>query len=266
MNDPDWSYHHYTTYDNPHIPREEIEQMKAEMDEDSFAQEIMGEFRKMTGLIYKDFKRETHMVDIPRLKYELYIYQSFGLWLCHKTAIGYFAINPNGTEIYMYDGLYLSGLTENQIADVIKTKDAGKAINNPVADSAQPMSIQQLQELGVFFNPVEKGPDSVKNGIVKVAELLRVRADTGKPTLMFNKNLTWVADEFEKYRWMENKSADNVIKEVPYKVNDDAMDMIRYFAMSYRKKLTLVHSPDETDYLITVSTNMEDKSTTLKPC
>ena len=247
MNDPDWSYHHYTTYDNPHIPREEIEQMKAEMDEDSFAQEIMGEFRKMTGLIYKDFKRETHMVDIPDLNMNYTFTRALDFGYAHKTAIGYFAINPNGTEIYMYDGLYLSGLTENQIADVIKTKDAGKAINNPVADSAQPMSIQQLQELGVFFNPVEKGPDSVKNGIVKVAELLRVRADTGKPTLMFNKNLTWVADEFEKYRWMENKSADNVIKEVPYKVNDDAMDMIRYFAMSYRKEIDSGSLPDETD-------------------
>ena len=108
-------------------------------------------------------------------------------------------------------------------------------INNPVADSAQPMSIEQLNQLGVTFNPVEKGPDSVKNGIVKVAELLKVRADTGKPTLMFNKSLTWIADEFEQYRWIENKSSDNAIKESPFKVNDDAMDAIRYFAMSYKK-------------------------------
>jgi hypothetical protein len=51
---------------------------------------------------------------------------------------------------------------------------------------------------------------------------------------MFNKNLTWIADEFEQYRWTESKT-DGVIKEVPYKVNDDAMDMIRYFCMSYNK-------------------------------
>jgi len=52
---------------------------------------------------------------------------------------------------------------------------------------------------------------------------------------MFNKNLTWIADEFENYRWMENKSADGAIKEVPLKRDDDAMDAIRYFAMSYDK-------------------------------
>jgi hypothetical protein len=91
--------------------------------------------------------------------------------------------------------------------------------------------------MGVSFSPVDKEKDSVKNGIVRVAELLKIRADTGKPTLMFNKHLTWIADEFERYKWMENKSADNEIKEVPYKANDDAMDCIRYFAMNYRKKM-----------------------------
>ena len=233
--DNDWSYHHYTTYDNPHIPREEIEQMKFEMDEDSFAQEIMGEFKKMSGLIYKDFKRDIHMVDIPNLDYNYTFTRALDFGYGHKTALVYFAISSSGDAIYGFDGLYQSGLVESQIAGVVKTKDSGHIITNAVADSAQPMSIEQLREYGVSFNPVEKGPDSVKNGIVKVAELLRVRADTGRPTLMFNKNLTWIADEFEQYRWMESKQ-DGVIKEVPYKANDDAMDAIRYFAMNYHKQ------------------------------
>lgn len=233
--DNDWSYYHYTTYDNPYIPRDEIESMKKEMDSDSFAQEILGEFRKMSGLIYKDFHRDIHMVDIPDLNYNYTFTRALDFGFAHKTALIYFAINSDGTAIYAYDGLYQTGLTETQIADICKIKDSGRAITNPVADSAQPMSIEQLNQLGVSFSPVEKGSDSVKNGIVKVAELLKVRADTGKPTLMFNKGLTWIADEFEKYRWLENRSADNSIKEVPYKVEDDAMDAIRYFAMSYKK-------------------------------
>lgn len=233
--DPDYQYFHYTSYDNPYLDHAELDKVKLEMTEDAFAQEFMGEFRKMTGLVYKEFNRDVHLVEIPRLDHNWTYTRSLDFGFAHKTALGYFAISPTGKEIYMYDGLYLDGLTENQIADVIKTKDAGRVITNPVADSAQPMAIAQLQELGVFFYPVEKGPDSVKNGIVKVAELLRVRADTGKPTLMFNKNLTWVADEFERYRWMENKSTDGAVKEVPYKFDDDAMDMVRYMAMSYQK-------------------------------
>lgn len=221
ITDEQWKYFHYTTYDNPYIDRTEIDLMRRDMDEDSFAQEVMGEFKKMSGMIYKDFTRETHMVDIPNLDFNYTFTRSLDFGYGHKTALLYFAISSTGEAIYCYDGLYQSGLVESQIADVVKAKDANKTITNPVADSAQPMSIEQLRQFGVNFNPVEKGPDSVKNGIVKVAELLRIRADTGKPTLMFNKNLTWIADEFEQYRWVEAQQ-DGVIKEVPYKVNDDA--------------------------------------------
>lgn len=233
---PDWRSFHFTSYDNPYLDPSELDKAKQEMSEDAFAQEFMGEFRKMIGLIYKDFSRDKHMVDIPQFDSNWTFTRALDFGFAHKSALIYFAINSTGTEIYGYDGIYQEGMTESQIADIVKIKDAGKIITNPVADSAQPMSIQQLNELGVFFSPVEKGHDSVKNGIVKVAELLKVRADTGKPTLMFNKNLTWIADEFERYRWVENKSAGDAIREVPYKVNDDAMDAIRYFAMSYQKE------------------------------
>lgn len=231
---PDFKYFHFTTYDNPYIPREEIEAMKVEMDEDSFQQEIMGEFRKMSGLIYKDFKREIHMVDVPRLDYNWTYTRAIDFGFGHKTALGYFAINSTGTEIYCYDGLYQTGMTTHDIAEVVKIKDQGRSVTNPVADSAQPMMIEELLREGVSFNPIEKGPDSVKNGITKLAELLKVRNDTGKPTLMFAKHLTWIADEFEKYRWVENK-AGGYITEVPLKRDDDAMDMIRYMAMAYNK-------------------------------
>lgn len=245
LKDPDYQRFHFTSYDNPYISKEEIDKVRSEMTDDAFAQEFLGEFRKMSGLIYKEFDRAKHMVDIPRLDTNFTFTRSLDFGFAHKSALGYFAISSTGQEIYMYDGTYQSGLIESQIADIVHIKDAGRYITNPVADSAQPMSIQQLEELGVHFNPVVKGTDSVKNGIVKVAELLKVRADTGRPTLMFNKNLTWVADEFERYRWMEDRTG-NQIKEVPYKVDDDAMDMIRYFALSYKKPEEEEEIPDDT--------------------
>lgn len=235
---PDYQSFHFTSYDNPYLDKKELDDAKETTDEDSFAQEYMGEFRKMSGLIYKIFNRETHMVDIPQLDSNYTFTRELDFGFVHKTALIYFAVNSTGDAIYAYDGIYQSDLTIPQIADVVKTKDAGKIITNPVADSARPDSIQELENLGVHFAPVEKFPDSVATGITQVAELLRIRKDTGKPTLMFNKNLTWIADEFERYRWMQNKSADNIIKETPLKVNDDAMDTIRYFAMTWKKQVS----------------------------
>lgn len=244
----DHSYHHYTSYDNPFLDRAEIDTMKSEMDEDSFEQEVMGEFRKLSGLIYKEFNREIHMVDIPfeefnnNWSYTRSIDFGFG----HKTALSYFAISPDQKRVYLYDGLYISGYTESQIAEVIKTKDMGRYIIYPVADSAAPMSIAEISRHGITFNPIQKGKDSVRAGIKKVAELLQVRPDTGRPTIMFNKNLTYIADEFERYRWIENKSDKSQVKEIPYKVNDDFLDSLRYFAMSW-KAVERVYRPYNRD-------------------
>jgi len=238
--DKNYSYHHATSWDNPYLDKSELETIKKEQagnpdKVDAYYQEIMGEFRKMSGLIYKNFDRKIHMVEIPDIEFNYTYTRSIDFGFGHKTALIYFAINEDATEIYAYDGLYQSGLTEKDIAEIIKIKDGNKYITNPVADSAAPMAIAELAHYGVYFSPIEKGADSVRAGIAKVAELLKVRKDTGKPTLMFNKNLTWIADEFERYRWVESKQ-DSVLRDIPYKVNDDAMDAIRYFALSYKKE------------------------------
>lgn len=230
----DWSYHHYTSYDNPYIDPRELDAARLEMNDDSFMQEFMGEFRKMTGLIYKQFSRDTHMVDLPDLSGFTH-YRALDFGFGHNAALGYFAVNFDGSEIYMYDGLYRNELDTEQLADSVKIKDGNKYITNAWADSAQPQIISDLDLKGVHFEPVEKGADSVVKGIASVAALLKIRADTGRPTLMFARHLTWVADEFEKYRWVQNKNENSAVKEMPLKRDDDAMDMVRYFSMSFKK-------------------------------
>lgn len=233
--EPNWSYHHYTTYDNPFLDKDEIDAARATMDDDSFQQEFMGEFRKMSGLIYRAFSRDTHMVQVPNNLTGYSHFRSLDFGFGHNAALGYFAVNPDQTAIYLYDGLYRNALDTDQLADNIKIKDSGKHIVNAWADSAQPQIIEDLTRKGLYFAPVEKGAGSVVKGIANVAELLRIRKDTGKPTLMIADHLTWVADEFEQYRWVQNKNENSAIKEMPLKRDDDAMDMIRYFAQSYIK-------------------------------
>ena len=233
--DKDWVYYHFTSYDNPYIDNEELDAARAEMDEDSFQQEFMGEFRKMSGLIYTKFNRDIHMVDIPRLDSNFTYYRALDFGFGHNAALGYFAVSSDQSAIYMYDGLYRDELDTEQLADNVKLKDQGKHITGAWADSQAPQLIKDLSIKGAVFAPVEKGPDSVVKGIADVAKLLKVRPDTGKPTLMFAKHLTWVADEFEQYRWVQNKNEDSAQREMPLKRDDDAMDMIRYFCMSYMK-------------------------------
>ena len=59
--DGDFKSFHFTTYDNPFIPVEEIEKAKQELTEDRFAQEYLADFRKTAGLVYKEFDRGVHI-------------------------------------------------------------------------------------------------------------------------------------------------------------------------------------------------------------
>ena len=51
----EWRSWRFPTSDNPHIPAKEIDAMRSEMDAVSYAQEILAEFRSITGLVYQDF-------------------------------------------------------------------------------------------------------------------------------------------------------------------------------------------------------------------
>src|SRR3990167_3021114 len=62
--DRDYKSFHFTTYDNPHIPYDEIEKAKQELTVDRFAQEYLADFRKVHGLVYKEFDRERHLTDV----------------------------------------------------------------------------------------------------------------------------------------------------------------------------------------------------------
>lgn len=52
----------FTSYDNPYIPKEEIDNAKKELTEDTFAQEYCADFRKFTGLVFKEFDRAVHVI------------------------------------------------------------------------------------------------------------------------------------------------------------------------------------------------------------
>jgi hypothetical protein len=52
----------FTSYDNPYIPKGEIDNAKQELTEDTFQQEYMAQFKRYTGLVYKEFDTEVHVI------------------------------------------------------------------------------------------------------------------------------------------------------------------------------------------------------------
>lgn len=227
----DWFYSHATTYDNPHMEEEEIERIRKKSDENEFAQEYLGEFRKMKGLVYPEFARDTHVVhhDINP-SWQFYITGDFGY--TNPSAILLVGTDRDDNW-YVLDEIYQTGLTTEALASQIKNMIGGRFITSLYGDSAAAQTIADLATYQLYFQPVKKegsNEGSIRQGIAEVARRLKVQELTAKPKLFVNPKCANLIYEFETYHWPD-KPFDRNQREVPVKENDHALDALRYLAM-----------------------------------
>lgn len=222
-NDPvkgqDYRSFHFTTYDNPHMPVEEIEKAKQEMTEDKFAQEYMADFRKMEGLVYKEFDRKIHVVDvIPENVVEVLGAVDFGYR--NPTAL-LTGKKDYENKYYITDEWYKTEQTEDAVVDKIVASKFNKVYPDPENASA----IAALEKRGVNIREVSKGKGSIISGIKKVREMFK------QNRLFIHKSCVHTIQELESYAypdWSPEKNAD----ELPIGKDNHAMDALRYMIMT----------------------------------
>lgn len=228
--DPDYKSFHFTTYDNPHIPIEEIDKARSELTEDRFAQEYLADFRKMEGLVYKEFDREKHVFDAD--EFEQNLPQGFQ-WREVIIGADYGFTNPaavltipvdSSDCFYVMDELYERGRTDTQTNEYIRGLHGNRVFADPAAASA----VEELRRMGVNVRDVSKGKDSVRNGISDVRELFKA----GK--LKIASRCVNTIQELETYSYPDKKPDKNDYED-PIKENDHAMDALRYAVMSAKK-------------------------------
>ncbi len=226
--DTDFKSFHFTSYDNPHIPKDELDKARKELTEDRFAQEYLADFRKTEGLVYKEFDRTIHLTDEePVSVIETIAGVDFGF--TNPCSVLTIKRNYDNT-FYVTDEYYKTGKTDASIAEYVSSM----MFNKVYADPENAGGIQELINRKVNVCEVIKGKGSVAQGINKVRELFK----SGK--LKINKrcvNLIW---ELETYSYPEKRDLHNP-DENPIKENDHAVDSLRYPLMmiseSYRQQV-----------------------------
>jgi PBSX family phage terminase large subunit len=221
ISDADWGHFHFTTYDNPHIPVEEIEDAKRQLPEDVFAQEYMADFRKQQGLVYKEFMRDRHIVDTEPEEGKVTEYIAgvdFGY--TNPTAVIHIKKDMLGNW-WITDEWYRTGQSEEQIADYVFSCK----FNKVYADPESPSAINALNKKHVHVSEVVKNKDSVINGISQVRTLFK----QGK--IKIHRRCVNLIAELESYRYPDRKPDHNE-PEMPVKENDHALDAMRYAIMT----------------------------------
>lgn len=221
VNDVDYKSFHFTTYDNPHLPVDEIDKAKKELPEDRFSQEYMADFRKQTGLVYREFDRGRHVTETLPTHFDEYI-AGIDFGFTNPTAVIH--IKRDGDDNYFVtEEWYKTGRTEEQIGEYVKSC----RFNRVYPDPESPSAIDVLNQKGIAVIEVVKNKDSIQNGINRVRTLLKM----GK--LRIHKSCVNLISEFETYAYPEKRPGMNEY-ENPVKENDHALDALRY-ALSTNK-------------------------------
>lgn len=212
--DDDYRSFHFTTSDNPHMPPDEIEKAQKELSETRFGQEYLADFRKVEGLVYKEFDRNKHLFtdynDIPSSNL------TFG-------GIDFGFTNPSvvveitrdhDNNYWVMSEWYHREKTNTEVGEYARSL----GLNAWYPDPAEPDRISELKKMGLNCKEVNK---DVEKGIDTVQTLLR----DGK--LKIHVSCKHLIEEFETYSWKEKVAGRNDPDE-PIKENDHALDALRY--------------------------------------
>lgn len=216
--DNDYRSFHFTTLDNPFIPKDEIAKAKKELTEDRFAQEYMADFRKTQGLVYKEFDRTRHI--FSHVSYESYktiLGVDFGT---HNPACVLTIQKDTDGRYFVLEEWYKRGQTDAQVAAYATALQANEVYPDPASASG----VLELRQRGANVYDVIKNADSVRNGINTVRELFKSNR------LFIHKDCVNLIMELETYAYPDKKPDHNE-EENPIKENDHALDALRYALM-----------------------------------
>lgn len=218
----DWWYSHATSYDNPANDPKDIERIKAETSEDAFAQEYLADFRRLEGLVYKEFDRNLHLYEGEPTREIINKLAGIDFGFTNPCAVVSILEDSDG-HFWINDMWYKTGRTEEQIAEYVKSC----AFNMVFPDPESPSAIEVMNRKGINVMEVVKGKDSVASGINAVRALFR------QNRIHIHKDCTPLIWELENYAYPEKKPDHNE-PEVPIKENDHALDALRYCLSNYK--------------------------------
>lgn len=128
--DTEWAAFYYTIFDNPTLPRDEIEKLKASMSDEIWNLEYMAIESDFSGQKYCEFTPEKHVTEFVPDQKEIYIGIDWGL--DHPTAM-LFSYVKDG-KVWIYDEFCRSGLLIKEICHIFKEKCSSKEIQWTVID------------------------------------------------------------------------------------------------------------------------------------
>ena len=212
--DTDYKSFHFTSYDNPFIPHDELDKAKVELTENRFAQEYLADFRKTEGLIYKEFSRDRHVfTELSTVPYRAERLVGIDWGYTNPAAIGVIDKDRDG-HFWVTSEYYKRGKTTAELIEYARSLGG----NGYYADPAEPDRNEELKRAGLNVREVNK---DVVAGIDAVRNLFKANR------IHIHSSCVNLIAELETYSYKPSTPGKNEPEE-PVKEDDHMCDMLRY--------------------------------------
>jgi len=195
------------------LPKTQIEEIERLKDIDPHQWQIfgLGNIAKATNLIYPNFKISQFDVNTEPI---------YGLDFGFNNPTALVQVQQEGGTLYCKQLLYETNLTN---ADLIARLNEliQRRTNFIYADAAEPARIEEIKRAGFNIWPADK---NVKQGVDFIKRF----------QIVISPDSVDLQKEIKSYKWKTDK--DDKILDDPIKINDHALDAMRYAAYTYGSK------------------------------
>lgn len=216
---PDVAFIKSTYLDNPFLPHEQVKEIENLKNVDENFWRIYGEGERghSEGVIY------THWAPYSGDKAGNVAY---GLDFGYNNPTALVKVTELDKDLYAEEKIFQSHLTNSDLIPMIK--QIVKPYDPIYCDNAEPNRIEELKRSGIKAMPANK---DVKLGI----DFIKSRK------LYVNSQSVNMLKEVKSYKYMDQGKRKGNEPETPLKLNDHAMDALRYAAISLSKPKSRLH-------------------------
>ena len=256
-NKKDYNVIYAKTTENEFLPKTYVDNMLCK-DEDFKFRFVEGKWGITSGLVYKEFQRNIHVKEVKIDAYKRF-FRAIDYGYTNPFCCLWIAINEDD-DVYIFDEYYEKEKLVSQHFNNIEKRHEKLTFNQTFMDPSAAEARAYFNNNGIL---ISKAINNVLGGIQAVKEQLLLKSNN-KPKLFINPKCKNLISEMENYKWQDHSKSNNdndndsfdsekKISEMPIKVNDHAVDALRYFIYSYLTKQIKQTNKTKNNFLISSS-------------
>lgn len=230
-----WKSWRMELWENPHIPRQEIENMRIEMTKEVFDQEVLGMFVPYGGLVFKTFSEKMHVSSSAVFKPEVPIVLAIDFGYRNPCSVS-FAHRLGEKTFDVFDEYYFAGRDNMDNAIAVREQlmpyltackhKTVMAYHDPSGADDASIFKKFIPELVMM-----PGVNDITPGIDTIRAHIKYNAEKERSNLLINpkcENTIW---EFTVYHYPKRlrKHDDATVSELPVDVDNHSMAALRYW-------------------------------------